>query len=86
MANNRMQLYCKKCLEAFSLAKYSPVSWGTPVDNSYLNSFFEKHDACFMNAEEDFDVNGGCDMYGFRTENDEDGFITLFNPYRIKQK
>jgi hypothetical protein len=82
MANNRMQLYCKKCLEAFALAKYYPISWGAANSQDHLNNFFEKH-AKSCPADENQEM-GGENMFGFRTENDEDEFITCFEPYRIK--
>jgi len=83
MANNRMQIYCKKCLEAVVIAKYFPLSWYMQNNEDHFNEFFEKHNACFINGKEDHDEQWGTEMYGFRTENDDDGYMTAFEPYRI---
>lgn len=84
MANNRMQLYCTKCLKAFVLAKYYPCEWYTVQSSDLLNDFFDSHQSeCFKEAN---DPMGGTGMFQVRTENDEDGFLTSFDPYRIIKK
>jgi hypothetical protein len=86
MANNRMQIYCKKCLVAFTFAKYYPCSWFSSGSREGLDDFFERHtETCVMKSD-GIDESGGTDMFGFRTENDNDGFETAFEPYRVYRK
>jgi hypothetical protein len=86
MANNRFQIYCKKCLEVVPFSKYYPVSWAG-VNKKVMDAFLEEHDnKCWANNK-DADLDGGTNMYGFRTENDEDidGFISDYRekPYKL---
>lgn len=81
MANNRMQIYCKKCLAVIYIAKYYPVCWycnGEDKDNGkYLNEFLTKHSSeCFEN-DENADRQWGENMFGFRTEQSDDEFMEI---------
>jgi len=88
MANNRMQIYCKKCLEMKPIAKYYPTEWYCQnADENPINDFLTKHsESCWKN-DENADHLGGEGMFGFRTENDEDkdGFISDYRkePYKL---
>lgn len=91
MANNRIQLYCTKCLELVSIAKYYPTAW-VAIRNAdiEMNDFFEYHEKkCFLSQKENWN-NGewGDNMFKFRTENDEDGFISDYSDkiYKLKKQ
>ncbi|MBU1349286.1 hypothetical protein KJ781_04435 [Patescibacteria group bacterium] len=90
MANNRMQIYCKKCLEVLNFAKYYPVAWGVHNDvGESFNEFFEKHDTnCWKEESEGSDLSWGEGMYGLREENDDDGYFCDYRerPYKIYLK
>ena len=84
MANNRMQLYCTKCLRAFVLAKYYPCEWYTVQSMDALDDFFNLHQTeCFKSGNDLEDVTEGTGMFRVRTEGEGDGFVTAFDPYRI---
>lgn len=85
MANNKMQIYCTDCHEAVAIAKYYPGDWTINNDNlvAELNIFFSEHLArCFKKIDRSR-LMWGENMFGFRTENDDDGFQTAFDPFRI---
>lgn len=71
MANNRAQIFCRKCLSVKPFLKYYPGGWfttGSDLDD-WLDIHNEHHDQDF----------GGENHYGFRTENDDDGFISDYS-------
>ena len=91
-----MQLYCKKCLEMITISKYYPVSWfcferGFELGEK-INDFLEEHsEKCYSFdnfKKEKFDTMSGTDMFGFRTETDDDGFFSDYSeqPYKIVKK
>lgn len=89
MANNRMQIYCKKCLELQCISKYYPCEWYCQNgDNSNpMHEFLLKHsEECWK--DEDFDHMTGCEMFGFRTECDDDEYFSNYKerPYKLIKK
>ena len=83
MANNRLQIYCKKCLEMAPLSKYNPIDWSGLNEERY-NEFVEEHTKkCY--SGDDFDKNFGCNMFGFRTEMDGDEFKSDYSqrPFKL---
>lgn len=80
MANNRMHIYCTTCLELQVIAKYYPAEWYVHTEDlaSRLTEFLDKHN---KTCHKGFDGEG---MFGLRTENDDDGFITDYSGQQFK--
>ena len=84
MANNRLQIYCKKCLGFANFAKYYPSTgwYCKDRDKNPINDFLMIHsENCYGMVGE----NEGDDMFGFRTENDDDGFISDYDKLKLKK-
>jgi hypothetical protein len=88
MANNRLQIYCKKCLEMATFAKYYPYGWycnSAEATGILVNLFLEGHSNCWK--AEEVGKNEGAEMFGFRTENDEekDGYGSDYSkkPFKL---
>jgi len=83
MANNRLQIYCVECLGMKCINKYYPVDWSFPDDvGMHINTFLEEHLDCFLKSKE---LGVGTNMFKFRTECDDDGFISDYSkrPYKL---
>lgn len=74
MANNRAQIFCKKCLSVEPFMKYYPGGWFSTGSN--LDDWLDIHNQCH---EQDM---GGESHYGFRTEIDEDQYISDYSDYQ----
>lgn len=84
MANNKLQIYCKKCMQFSVLAKYYPVSWDGFFVKNYEEFVIDHQKKCFDDAwarEEkvEADLGFGTGMFGFRTEMDEDGLCSDYH-------
>lgn len=55
MANNRLQIYCKKCLEMQCIAKYYPGGWycNNPTDNPIHDFLITHSDKCWQEDKVD---------------------------------
>ena len=86
MANNRMQLYCQKCLELRIIAKYYPTQWycNNEAENP-IHEFLVTHSKQCWEEDPEADHMGGEKMFGFRTENEDDGYISDYGekPYKL---
>ncbi len=76
MANNLLQVYCKKCSGMVCLAKFYPsTGWYTDGHEGRLNQFYEAHENSCWDMMTDY----GLDQYAFRTEMDDDGLLSLYD-------
>lgn len=84
MANNRLQIYCKKCKAMLPFAKYYPYGWylNDPEANGrMLNDFMIEHEKCFTEEEAGA---FGVDMFAFRTEQEKDGLLSDYRrPFKV---
>lgn len=82
MANNRMILYCKRCLDFHVLGKYYPISWTGPTSDT-LHEFLITHSDCFTDRDND-DLSCGTGMFGLTTEVDVDGVRINYATKRVE--